>query len=331
VEQPGEMVNSGDETASVWRGRLWVLLAAVMWSTSGFFAKAPWFAGWPGPVLAFWRALFASLLLVVCIRRVSWSWGLVPMVAIFAAMSATYLTAMSRAEASVAIWLQNTAPMWVFLLGVFWLREPVERRDWVLVALCGLGIAIIVAHQVRHASPDAVAYGLASGVLYAGVVLSLRRLRRHDPTWLVALNHLGTSLVLAPVALQAPVWPQGFQWFYLAAFGMFQLGAPYVFMAKGLQTVPSHQAALIALIEPLLVPLWVYVAWRNHPGYQAPSVWTMLGGACILIGLMYRHLGLPRGWMRLARESSPAATAAQDVAGAEPSPPGNPSTRRTRS
>lgn len=278
------------EQTSHWQGRLWVLAAAVMWSTSGFFAKSPWFVGWPGPVLAFWRAAFACLLLIPCVRRPSWSWGLLPMMGNFALMNVTYLTTMARAEASVAIWLQNTAPVWVFLVGVFVFQEPVHPRDWGLVILCGIGVGLIVTHQVQQASHDAILFGLASGLFYAGVLLSLRRLRQHESAWLVALNHVATSVLLAPLAWNAPVWPHGQQWLYLAAFGMFQLGAPYILLARGLKTVPSHQAATLALIEPLLVPVWVYVAWRDHPTYQPPSVWTILGGAFIMSGLLYRHL-----------------------------------------
>ncbi len=267
----------------------WVVLAAVMWSTSGFFAKAPVFEGWPGAVLAFWRALFAIFLLVLCVRRLSWSWGLVPMVIIFALMNATYLMTMERTEASVAIWLQNTAPAWVFLFGIGLLREPVERRDWLMLVLCGAGVGLIVQHQVRQAAPNAVWLGLASGALYGGVILSLRRLRNHEPAFLVALNHVGTSLLLFPVAWTSGYWPQGIQWLYLTAFGMLQLGAPYLFLARGLQTVPSHQASLLTLIEPLLVPVWVFLAWGRHPSYQPPSIWTIIGGLFIITGLAYRH------------------------------------------
>ena len=49
-------------------GRLLIVAAAVMWSTSALFAKSPIFQDWPqelrGPLLAFWRALFGGLVLV---------------------------------------------------------------------------------------------------------------------------------------------------------------------------------------------------------------------------------------------------------------------------
>ena len=69
-------------------GRLLILAAAVMWSTSGLFAKAPLFADWPlhlagwpvrGPLLAFWRAVFAALILWPFVRRPRWTPKLLPM------------------------------------------------------------------------------------------------------------------------------------------------------------------------------------------------------------------------------------------------------------
>src|SRR5438045_1876918 len=59
---------------SVQQARLLVLAAAVLWSTSGFFVKSPYLAGWTGPRLAFWRAAFACLILWPLVRRPKFSW-----------------------------------------------------------------------------------------------------------------------------------------------------------------------------------------------------------------------------------------------------------------
>ncbi len=44
-----------------------------------FFAKSPWFEAWPtetrGLLLAFWRSLFAMLLLIPLVRRPQWRWA----------------------------------------------------------------------------------------------------------------------------------------------------------------------------------------------------------------------------------------------------------------
>src|SRR5262245_497211 len=103
-------------------GRLCVVAAAVLWSSSGLFAKAPIFDDWPiesrGVLLAFWRATFAGLLLIPAVRRPKWDRKLIPLCIAFTAMNVTYLSAMTETTAANAIWLQSTAPWWVFLVGV---------------------------------------------------------------------------------------------------------------------------------------------------------------------------------------------------------------------
>jgi drug/metabolite transporter (DMT)-like permease len=262
-----------------------VLISAVLWSTSGFFAKAPYFDGWPGSTLAFWRAVFACLVLWPFVRRPQWSWKLVPMTATFAAMNFTYLTAMTKGSAANAIWLQCTSPVWVLLVGVFVFREKAGWRDWLLVAFVAAGVGFIFFFESRGRKLDAVGWALASGMFYAGVVLSLRQLRSLDAVWLAALNHAVTALVLAPSALADSYFPGGIQWLLLAAFGIFQMGLPYVLFANGLKRIAGHEAAGIGMIEPILVPVWVYLAWG-----QPVAWWTLVGAAMILAGLWIRYI-----------------------------------------
>jgi len=269
---------------TVSQARLLILVASLMWSTSGFFVKSPYFTGWTGPQVAFWRAVFACIALWPLVRRPSWSWRLIPMTILFAGMNYTYLTAMVKGSAANAIWLQCTAPVWVLLVGVFVFGERAVWRDWLMVACAMLGISIIIYFESRGVAIDAVAWGLASSFFYAGVVLSLRQLRGFNSVWLAALNHLVTAIALAPLALTLQ-FPSGTQWIYLAGLGVLQMAFPYVLFAYGLKRIPGHEATAIGLIEPLLNPLWVLLAWGDRPQW-----WTIAGGACILVGLSVRYL-----------------------------------------
>ena len=277
---------AGEYARTLWRARLLVLAAAVLWSTSGFFVKAPYLAGWPGPVLAFWRAAFACVVLWPLVRRPHWSWRLVPMTALFAAMNFSYLSAMAEGSAANAIWLQCTAPAWVLLVGVFAFGERAVWRDWLLVAFVAAGVGVILFFELHGESPQAIGWGLVSGVCYAGVVLSLRQLRALDAVWLAALNHLVTAIVLAPWAVGGGYVPSGVQWLLLAGLGVVQMGLPYVLFARALQRIPGHEATGIGMIEPLLVPVWVYLAWGDEVSW-----WTLAGGGLILAGLAVRYLG----------------------------------------
>lgn len=292
-----------DKTA----GRLLILTAAVMWSTSGLFAKAPLFADWPlqaaglpvrGPLLAFWRACFASLVLLPFVRQPRWTWQLVPMVLIYAVMNYTFLAALTLTTEANAIWLQHTAPAWIFVIGVFAFHEPVHPRDGWLLAFCLAGVGLILSCELSGQAPAGIVFGLLGGVTYAGVVLSLRHLREHDGAWLVFLNNLTTAVLFLPFVLHHQIWPTGSQTLALSVFGIFQMGLPYLLFARGVRRVTGHEAAGIVLLEPILVPIWVYLAWRHVPSYQPPQWWTLAGGGLILLGLGLRYLGGRNGAAR---------------------------------
>ena len=117
-------------------------------------------------------------------------------------MNYTYLTAMAKGTAANAIWLQYTAPVWVLLVGVFVFGEKAVWRDWLLVVLAAAGVSVILYYESQGESLGAVLWGLASGVTYAGVVLSLRQLREMDSAWLAALNHTRYRRHACPVCVR---------------------------------------------------------------------------------------------------------------------------------
>ena len=238
-----------------------------------------------GVVLPFWRALFAGLVLLPLVRRPQWHPLLVPMALCYAAMNVTYLSAMSYTGAANVIWLQMTAPAWVFLLGRLWLKERATRRDTVMFCFAVAGIATIVWFEVQRSQFHGVVLGLASGLFYGGIVLFLRRLKEIDSAWLIVVNMAVTAAVTAPSALRPEVWPNAAQLATAAAFGVVQLGLPYVCFARGLRKVPSQEATGIGLLEPVLLPVWVYLAWQEPTAW-----WTMVGAGMILVGLALRYM-----------------------------------------
>jgi drug/metabolite transporter (DMT)-like permease len=275
-------------------GRWLILAAALLWSSSALFAKAPLFDEWPaesrGMILAFWRALFAGALLVPAVRQPRFRWRMLPMVVCFALMNGTYLTAMTLTTAANAIWLQSTAPLWIFLAGALLGTDVFNRRDLVPLG-CGLmGLALILSFELRGQARAGIACGLASGLCYATVVLSIRTLRSENSAWLVALNHMFSATVLFGYVVYAGIWPSGMQLMVLAAFGLFQMGLPYLLFARGLRSVTSQEASLITLLEPVLVPVWAFLAWSERPAW-----WTLAGGGLILAGLLFRYSRESRG------------------------------------
>jgi drug/metabolite transporter, DME family len=283
-------------------GRLCILLAAILWSLSGAFTKAlttPTVFGLDTPALepliigathvpiqiAFYRAFFAGLVLLPTLRRadIQFKPMMLVMLVCFALMNASFISAQALGTAANAILLQNSAPLWMFLVSVFWLGEKPGVRGPLSMAVGMLGIGVIIVGEWSGGNALVVAIGLLSGFTYAGVVLGLRILRDLAPAWLTVWNHLLGSLVLLPLVLmlQAPTWPQ------LAAlflFGAIQLGIPYWLMARGLRTVSASEAGVLTLVEPILTPVWAYFV-----AGEVPQVWTFVGGAIVLLALAYRY------------------------------------------
>ncbi|GIW99489.1 MAG: permease [Pirellulaceae bacterium] len=303
-------------------GRWQIIAASVLWSTSGFFAKAPWFDGWPsedrGTLLAFWRSAFAILILLPLVRRPDFRWPMLPMTACFAVMVWSFMTAMVYGPAANAIWLQYLAPAWVAMGCVLLLREPLQWVDLRLIAWCLAGVLIILTVEVvRGWLPAAesgvqetvvlarpwlaTGMGLLSGVAFAGVVLCMRALRDMDSAWLITCNHGATALLLLPwvIAAEGSIAWSGY--LALALFGMLQMSLPYVLFARGLRSASTAEASVLTLIEPLLVPVWVYVAWHEHPSYEPPGWWVWCGAALIFIGLVQRYGSAMRLQWRMGR------------------------------
>jgi drug/metabolite transporter (DMT)-like permease len=290
------MSSTSTETApapSAAHGRLCVVLAALLWSTSGAFTKVlrqETALGLHEPqvhelLIAFYRALFAGLVLVPFVRRqdVSCRWPMLPMMACFAVMNATFVSALALGTAANAIVLQYTAPMWMYLGCVWLLHEPGDRRSLLALGVGLVGIVIIVQGGWGSDQLPAVQLGLISGVMYAGVMIGLRVLNTASSRWLTVINQLASALVLLPWILPM-LQPTGAQLALLFVFGTVQMAVPYWLVARGVRSISPQEAGTITLLEPLLNPLWAYLVSK-----EMPMEYTYLGGAFILGGLMWRY------------------------------------------
>jgi drug/metabolite transporter (DMT)-like permease len=273
-----------------------------MWSLSGAFTKAlttPTVFGFDQPPIerfplgdlqvpvqiAFYRAFFAGLVLVPTLRpsHITFKPMMLVMLICFAVMNVSFIFAQSEGTSANAILLQNSAPLWMFLVSIIWLGEKATLRSTISLLVGMIGIGVIIVGEGLKGSLLIVGFGLLSGVTYAAVILCLRVLRDVAPNWLTVWNHLLGSLVLLPlvVTLPPPTWQQVI---VLLFFGAIQLGFPYWLMARGLRSVSAPEAGVLTLLEPILTPVWTYFV-----NGEQPEVWTYVGGAVILVALAYRY------------------------------------------
>ena len=291
--QSADTVRFQADARALRTGRLMVVAAAVLWSISGVATKAidldPW-------TIAFFRGACAGLVLLPLVPRQGRVVrpAMLPMILCFGAMSGLYLAAIKATTAANAIFLQCSATFWLIPIGYVLLGEKPDPRALAGIGLAMAGVVTIVAASVVQGTGDLVgiALGIGSGVAYAGVVVSLRSFRGLDPLWLSSVNNLGGALVILAAVwlIQGPIaWPSPAMLVALTTFGVVQMAIPYVLFARGLRVVPAAEGALLALLEPILSPFWVFLFIGEQP-----DGFSLIGGACLLGGIVLRYLPLPR-------------------------------------
>jgi drug/metabolite transporter (DMT)-like permease len=200
----------------------------------------------------------------------------------FTGMTVTFVLATTMTTAANAIILQYTAPAWVFVLSPFVVGERAEPRQWLAFAVSMLAVGFIFVVQYTSDNVGLV-IGLASGVVFGTQVVLFRRVRAMDPVVLAFLCCAGSGVILTPIAIMY----EGFQVTsgnvgLMALAGVAQFGLPYVLYAAGSRWVPAQRAILIIMLEPVLNPIWVFIAHGEKPHWS-----TLVGGGLILASVCY--------------------------------------------
>jgi len=263
--------------------RLLLLAAALLFSTGGAAVKAASFSGWQVASFRSGVATAALLGLIPDARR-GWRLRVLPVGAAYAATLSLFVLANKLTTAANAIFLQDTAPLYLVLLGPWLLGERLVREDLVLLAAVAGGMAMFFVGQapVSRTAPDPLRGNLlavVSGLTWALTIAGLRWLGSRHPDSAMAAPAVGNLMAFLgclPMALPLPAagWRDAA---VIAYLGVFQIGLAYLCMSRALRQVPALEASLLLLAEPALNPVWAWLAHGERPGG-----WALAGGALIL-------------------------------------------------
>ena len=271
-------------------GALQVLLGAACFSFAGVFCKwLPW-SSW---TIIGMRSLFSALLLGLARKsfRVRLSKGNRLGAIGMSATSVLFLTATKLTTAANAIVLQYAMPIFVILM--CWIRynQRPSRTDVITAAcvLCGVVLCSWEGFTGGGGKLIGDLLGIASAVTYA-LVFFCARLPDTDP---LSYTYLG-SLLSLPFCISAffdaNVSANPMEWLVVAAMGLC-LGGGYYFISRSLNNVHPVTSALIANLEPVLNPLWVFIFLGENPG-----VYTIIGMTIVIITVsIYSLLGIKKG------------------------------------
>ena len=269
-------------------------LCGALWSSAGVLIKL---IDWPPGAIWSARCAIAAAVLYA-IRRPSFA-GIAPAewaaAAALAATTGLFIAANKLTTPANAILIQYSAPVWVALLGPWFVGERVTRLDWIAIVVVLFGIALFFLEELTfdHAVGNVVA--LAAGVSFAFGALTMRRVALIetpsgpiDPLRPLLLGNLLGAVLGAPFLFGAgPL--DGVGWSALVALGVVQQAIAYLCYAAAIRYARALDVILVPIVEPILSPLWVALAFGEWPGR-----WALVGGAIVVGAVTARGLVTPR-------------------------------------
>jgi drug/metabolite transporter (DMT)-like permease len=271
------------------RGVLLVLVATVLWSLAGLFARL--LAHLDVWTVMGWRALFgaASITIVGLIEYSSgrldnvFGFGpLSPVVALLAmiAISAYTAAVMTTTIADVMV-IYATLPFVAAAIGFVINGERVSARTAAASGIALAGIVIMVASGLGSGRLLGQSLSVLMTLAFAGMIVLQRRQPKSSMIAVNAIGALGSGVFgLANSPLEA-IGAHDFV--VLFVFGPTTIGLAFVIFMEGAKFIPSAEAGLISLLDVVLAPIWVFLAFGENPGLA-----TILGGAIVLAAAVWR-------------------------------------------
>lgn len=255
--------------------------AALCWSIGGVLIK---FVPWPPLAVAAGRGAIAAIFLAWVSRPLRFTWSPIQLSAAlaYAACTITFVTATKLTTSANAILLQYTAPVYVAFLSAWFLGERTRREDWIVLAVTLAGMALFFADGLewRHTAGNVVA--ILSGMAFAAMTLLLRKQKEGSPIESILLGNGIAAVVGLPWILRSSALPaEG--WGALVVLGIVQLGVSYLLYARAVKHVTALELVLIPVLEPILNPIWTWLAYDERPGR-----WAFCGGAMVLGAVTWR-------------------------------------------
>ncbi len=265
------------------RAIVFLLLAALLWSTGGLFIK---WVEWNGMAISGVRSLISALVIGVAFRKdlkITWSATQLLCAVTYALTVSLFVVANKLTTAANAILLQYTAPVHVALLSAWILKERITLRDWLTITAVLTGMVMFFFEQMSPGSLVGNLLALFTGFTFALFSVLLRKQKGASPAASVFLGNLLTALLGLPFMFDGAPGLQG--WLGMLYLGIFQLGLAYVLYTWALAHVTAMEAILITLIEPVLNPAWVFLLMGETPAFS-----SLVGGAIIIGAVTVHHL-----------------------------------------
>lgn len=272
------------------RGQLAVALAAVAWSTAGLFQRE---LTMDTITQLGGRALFALIALLAYVA-VSERGAVIPafrsiglpgvaVAVCMATASGCFIIALNHTTVAHVLFIQAISPVLAALLAWIALREPITVRTGVAMVTALAGVAVMIGSPSgADLAGDGVS--LLMSLSFAVAIVITRHRRDVSMAPATCLSQLLLVLVALPFADAASISRHDL--LYLVLLGAVQMGVGLALFTVGARLIAAAEVALITLLEVVLGPLWVWIAFG-----ETPDTATLVGGAIVVLAVLIQISG----------------------------------------
>ncbi len=267
-----------------------LIFAAVLWSLGGLLIK---WIDWNPMAIAGTRSAIAGLVIVLMFlflhRRPRFTFSPAQVLGGLTYSLTVILFVLSNKLTTAAnvILLQYTAPIYVALLGSWFLGEKTTRQDWFTIATVMVGMLLFFFDALEPGGFLGNILAIISGITFGCFAVFMRMQKGGSTIESLLIGNFVTAFVCLPFMFKSMPDLKGCVG--LALLGVVQLGIPYILYAVAVKDVTALDSMLIPIIEPLLNPLWVFLLLGERPGH-----WALLGGAIVLASVTFRGIRIAR-------------------------------------
>jgi drug/metabolite transporter (DMT)-like permease len=256
-------------------GLIFVMAAAVAWSTAGLFTRA---LTVDTPTILFWRGVFGGLGMIVVMQafgrpgrlgRAGWAYAALTALSMLFFISALRATSVAHVAIITAI-----VPFVAAWLGWIVLREVPGRGAVVASIVAFAGVVTMVGVRADGAlRGDALAVLMA--LCMGGMILLSRRFPGIPALPATCAASLMSAAATLPFATLVGVSSHDMG--LLGLFGIVNQVLGFGLFALGARLLPPMETALIVALDAPLAPLWVWLVFA-----ETPALVTGLGGSLVL-------------------------------------------------
>ena len=185
-----------------------------------------------------------------------------------------YVFALLYNTVANALFIFSCAPFVAGFLGWILLGERVATRTWFAIGGAMAGLTVMVGSELAVSRYLGTLIALWIPIAYAASIIVIRSSKRDNMLAALCLAGLvsgGLSAIF--VTDYALTLRDLIISLYL---GVFQAGVGFTLVVLGTRYIPAAQVGLLAMVEPVLAPIWVWMGVGEVPGLA-----TIVGGAII--------------------------------------------------